>query len=261
MDADKRATERLRALYDERAAAYAYRGADGFPARKHRGILAALEPLPRGRLLEVGCGQGPYVAWAARHGFPAVVGVDLSPLILLEAQKRVRGESDPERVHLVAADAAALPFRRGVFDVILCTQVIEHVPDEAAALDDMRRLATQDAWLVLSTDNRANRITQALLLPSTVLRRLLHRSAWHPPFPHRSYAMAEFCALARRAGWVVVRASTYRFSWPARLGRVPLLVRALDAVEGLLIRLPWFRAWGDILLLVARARNGEAARR
>ncbi len=249
--------ENLRAIYDERAKEYVYTGPDGFPARKHRAILKRLQGLRVQRFLDVGCGNGPYLAWSSRRDFAAVVGMDLSPRILSEARKRVQHEGRPEIVRLVAADAAALPFADASFDLLLSSQLIEHVPADQAALREMRRVMQPGGSLVISTDNRDNRVTQALAWPLRFIRRLLGRPEWRPPFPHRSYSRAEFATMVRQAGFGVLGDSTYRFSWPSRLVKVRPLVRVLDAIEQCLIHHAPFDEWGDILLLVARRADAS----
>ena len=255
---DRPSNENLRAIYDKRAQEYIYRGADGFPARKHRGILEHLQNLAKLRLLEVGCGNGPYLAWLSKRDLTSIVGIDLSPRILIEARKRVQHEGQISIVRLVAADAVTLPFVDASFDLLLASQVIEHIPAARSALREMWRVMRPGGVLIISTDNRDNRVTQALSWPLRFMRRLLGFPEWHPPFPHRSYAQAEFIAMIRQAGFDVLEASTYRFSWPSRLVKMRFLVRFLDSIEERLIRYAPFDRWGDILLLVA-SRVGAPA--
>lgn len=77
-----------------------------------------------GRLLEVGCGDAPYRALFA----PRVERYVASDLV-----------SSPGRVDVVA-DAGQLGFRSDSFDSVLCTQVLEHVPDPYCVLSEVRRV-------------------------------------------------------------------------------------------------------------------------
>lgn len=76
-------------------------------------------------VLEVGCGPGWALKRLARSaGIEGTVcGIDLTPEMLREASHKA-----PRRVALARADAAALPFRDGVFDVAFSTFVLELIP-------------------------------------------------------------------------------------------------------------------------------------
>ncbi len=241
----------LRAAYDERAREYVYRGARTPPSRKQRGVIAHLPGLDGLHILEVGCGDGPYLTWISTQAPSAVVGVDISPRILGEARQRVQHEGRAELVRLAAADAVALPFPDARFDLLLASQMIEHVPDDARALREMRRVLRPGGTLVISTDHRDNRVSQALAAPTLAVRRLLGRAAYRPPFLHRSYGRAEFAGLLRQAGFEVRQQCTYRFSWPSRLGRVRFFTRSLDLLEERLVRRHPWSEWGDIVIVVA----------
>lgn len=86
------------------------------------------------RLIDVGSGDSPY-----RYVFDhdQYVGLDRLP----------RGRD----ALLATADAGALPVASGVADGVLCTEVIEHVPDERALAAELARIAAPGATLVLSS--------------------------------------------------------------------------------------------------------------
>lgn len=83
-----------------------------------------------GRTLDLGAQNGPYAA----H-FPRRVAVDLQPSTGIE----------------VRADAHALPFRDGSFEVVLCTEVLEHLVEPQRAIDDMFRVLQPGGRLLLTT--------------------------------------------------------------------------------------------------------------
>jgi SAM-dependent methyltransferase len=89
-------------------------------ATRLAGIEAALEPIatPPRRVLDLGTGTGDAAFAMARHWPEAdVVGVDLSHRMVLEAQRKTPPEL-AERVRFETADAAALPFDDGAFEVV-----------------------------------------------------------------------------------------------------------------------------------------------
>lgn len=83
-----------------------------------------------GRTLDLGAQTGPYAA----H-FPRRVGVDL--------------RSGPGVQ--VIGDALALGFKDSSFDVVLCTEMLEHVPEPQRAIDEMRRVLKPGGLLLLTT--------------------------------------------------------------------------------------------------------------
>jgi len=89
-------------------------------------------------VLDVGCGEGILSAeWAERVGDRPVVGVDLDdPGLREEWAKRAR-----PNLEFVAADASALPFDAGAFDMATGIEVLEHVPDPDAVVAEMARVA------------------------------------------------------------------------------------------------------------------------
>jgi SAM-dependent methyltransferase len=96
--------------------------------------IAAAAPTRRvARLVDVGSGDSPYRG-VLEHDL--YVGIDRNP----------RGSD----ALLATADAAALPLVSASADGLLCTEVIEHVPDEHQLAAELARVATPGACLVLS---------------------------------------------------------------------------------------------------------------
>lgn len=54
-------------------------------------------------------------------------------------------------------DITALPFPAGTFDVILCNHVLEHVPDDGAALRELFRVLRDGGWAVVQVPMDSNR--------------------------------------------------------------------------------------------------------
>jgi len=97
------------------------------------------------RVLVVGCGDGTEAAHIAHETGALVVGLDLD----VDASKRRPG------VHLLRADARALPFRDGTFDSLYCYHVLEHVPGPGRAVAEAHRVVHPPGFAFFGTPNRA----------------------------------------------------------------------------------------------------------
>lgn len=95
----------------------------------------ALDQLPEGRLLDVGCGTGYAVSLAKSEG-REVLGIDASQGMLAKGRLRY-GLSEEE---LFFASAEELPFEDSSFDVALACGSLVHVPQIEKALSEMLRV-------------------------------------------------------------------------------------------------------------------------
>ena len=87
----------------------------------------------RGRVLEVGCGDGVHFEVLGRPGLDWF-GCDLSRLAIGLAAHR----SPPSgRAALTVADAENLPYAPGSFDAVLAVSVLEHLPSPGRAIEHM----------------------------------------------------------------------------------------------------------------------------
>lgn len=114
----------------------------------YRALLDAggrhLPKQPKGRLLDVGCGNGDFLEFAGRAGWQAE-GVEPDPKAVQTA--RARGLT----VHLGGLETLAN--EREVFDGITLNHVIEHVHYPRATLESCYRLLKPGGWLWIETPN------------------------------------------------------------------------------------------------------------
>lgn len=123
-------------------------------------IIEALRrhaPANSARALEVGPGSCIYLPVLARL-FNEVVATDIEAAFLKHAAP-LRHRLPNLQLALDNICDSALP--PASFDLILCTEVVEHIADSAAALRGMRRLLKPGGVLVLSTPQRYSPLEQA----------------------------------------------------------------------------------------------------
>lgn len=126
---------------------------------------ALLARLPAtGRILEVGCGTGGFVAAAAESG-REVVGTDIASRWLVLARKRLESigfgqaeprfnASDSQPPDLIVACAEGLPFEDDTFSVVVADSLLEHVLDPSRAISEMIRVVKPGGMIVIWFPNR-----------------------------------------------------------------------------------------------------------
>jgi SAM-dependent methyltransferase len=100
--------------------------------RDLRTLLATLSSLPKGILLDVGCGNAPYGDFLPQW---QRVGINIDA-----------DDANPE----VVGDGLALPFRNACVDAVLCTQVVEHVRNPFVLVSEIARVLKPGGRLILS---------------------------------------------------------------------------------------------------------------
>ncbi len=184
------------------------------PTGRHlrRIIARMIAPLEYGSALDVGCGQGSLLAAlmplkpAARHA-----GVDFSEKALEVARRRAP-----------TATFAPLDLTQGHldqrFDLVLCTDVVEHIEDDGAAIANLAAMTGR--YLLIST-------LQGRMRPYETL-------VGH----YRNYARGELQAKIEAVGLKVVRTVEWGFPFFSPLYRDLFSATGIKATQG---DYGWFR--------------------
>lgn len=133
----------------DRAAELLGREVDPAYRRRALWLLAALELEEGQRLLDAGCGMGTYLRLAGSLVALEATGVDGDVTRLREA-RRARAVPAPHPARVARADLLRLPFADGSFDRVLCTEVLEHIEDDAAGLGELFRVLKPGGVLAVS---------------------------------------------------------------------------------------------------------------
>lgn len=132
-------------------------------------LLRSIERLPRGlRVLELGAGGGFFAAELDRRGFHNLTLSDVTATTLAALRERLPVAC------LVGADGARLPFRDGSFDVVISTDVIEHIPEAGQHIAEVARVLAPGGRYYVKTPNRP--LAEAFYR----LRGMHDAYFWHP---------------------------------------------------------------------------------
>jgi SAM-dependent methyltransferase len=186
---------RVRRLYEEH-----WRDAPEDPEPwgwQWRRALLLAEVRPGDRVLDLGCGAGRFLSL-----LDDAVGAEIAEA----AAERARRHGEV----VLIGDDGTLPLGHGEFDLVWCSEVIEHVPDALGLLQEARRVLKPAGRLVLTTPDHglARRLALAALRFETHFDPL----GQHVRFFTRSTLAATLRAagfeprIARRRGTLIARA-------------------------------------------------------
>jgi len=109
------------------------------------------------RVLDLGCGAGRHVhaVYYDPSAQTHVVGVDLAFADVVKVREGFEAAPDLDPASrrafsLGCADATRLPFADATFDVVICSEVLEHIPAYPAALDEIARILKPAGRLAVS---------------------------------------------------------------------------------------------------------------
>jgi ubiquinone/menaquinone biosynthesis C-methylase UbiE len=139
------------------------------------------------RILDIACATGMSFRFLSKYG--DIRGIDIS-------RETIRLCKTRGIVRFVQCDAMKLPFRDGSFDLVLALDALEHFPDDALAIREIRRVSRPDA-LVLVT------------VPAFMFLWSPHDVAYHH---FRRYTRGELGTKLRAGGLAPSRLSYYSMS-------------------------------------------------
>jgi SAM-dependent methyltransferase len=105
---------------------------------RKKAVESEVAILYSGLILEIGCGISPLT-----KDKDSTVYLDVSTVALTNLKAGNSG-------NFVAADAAYLPFKEGIFDTVICSEVLEHIQEDLQAVKESARVLKKDGTLLLT---------------------------------------------------------------------------------------------------------------
>ena len=118
-------------------------------------ILKMIKPITNfegKRVLEVGCGLGVFCMHVAKNGGDAI-GLDISKSAILEAKELTRKYAVQDSVEFIVSDARFLPFIDRSEDIIVSSEVLEHIAGHEKAFHEFARIIDNSGYICLTVPN------------------------------------------------------------------------------------------------------------
>ncbi|MDD5543251.1 MAG: class I SAM-dependent methyltransferase [Acidobacteriia bacterium] len=132
---------------------YSHQTRHPYIMKSERALLDPIQLQEGQKFLEVGCGEGGNLFFL-RSSKAELFGIDLFPGKLWFAERELPS------CKFVCCGVELLPFRDGTFDVVLCRDVLHHLPDREKALRELLRVCRPGGQIVIIEPNGKNPVIQ-----------------------------------------------------------------------------------------------------
>lgn len=108
---------------------------------------------PGDKVLDLGCGEGRHLTGLLETGIKLeLFGIDINLKDLEATSKKLATwyPDQKQQCHLVQTNGLNLPFADNSFDHVICSEVLEHVEDYEAMLNEIQRLIKVDGHVCIS---------------------------------------------------------------------------------------------------------------
>jgi 2-polyprenyl-3-methyl-5-hydroxy-6-metoxy-1,4-benzoquinol methylase len=107
---------------------------------------------PNSLILDAGCGSGRHLRALAKLPDLKIIGIDRNGSDLNDAMTALKNMPDAlsDNYLVSCADIKNLPFASASFDCVICSEVLEHIPEHENALKELVRILKPQGDLVVS---------------------------------------------------------------------------------------------------------------
>jgi 2-polyprenyl-6-hydroxyphenyl methylase / 3-demethylubiquinone-9 3-methyltransferase len=117
--------------------------------RRIETIVNNLEAKEKEKILDCGCGDGLFLVALNETSKSHLYGLDLDKKNLQLAKGYLKGK----KINLILGDVTKMPFKDNFFDKIYSSEVLEHVPNDKKAIEEIRRVLKKGGKLLITVPN------------------------------------------------------------------------------------------------------------
>lgn len=120
--------------------------------RRCETVIEFLDAGPGDMILDCGTGYGFYLRLVHDLTGATIIGLDPARERLTSARRRLHSRP---RIGYVQGSATQLPFADGIFSHVICSEVLEHLGDDRAAVAELARILAPSGTLVVTVPSAA----------------------------------------------------------------------------------------------------------
>ncbi len=107
------------------------------------------------KILDIGCGEGRHIIRAAQESDTICTGADFGFDNCITTKEKLQFHDDINDLsckdwNLSCMDVTSLPFKDNSFDAVICSEVLEHIPDDSTAFSELIRIVKPGKTLAVS---------------------------------------------------------------------------------------------------------------
>lgn len=140
------------------------------------------------RILDAGCGDGVQIEELVKIQGLEISGIDYNPIRTERVKKTF------PNVNIICGDLLHIPLKMRTFDIVLCSQVIEHIPPDDFFLKELAEIIRPKGLLILGTPNEGCLMAQVRnhIFERNILKNTDHLHFYREPVIRRKIEAAGF---------------------------------------------------------------------
>ncbi len=159
---------------------------------KLNAVLSGIDIKPK-TILDVGCASGWFLSRVSKkYPHAKCYGIDIYDKAIAFGKKKY------PKIKFSVSDADKLPYRASTFELVICTEVLEHVDDPKKTLQEIKRVLKRNGRAVIELDSGS-----LLFTIVWYLWRLSRGNVWNHSHLH-SFNVKKLERMLKSAGFVII---------------------------------------------------------